>query len=452
MSSQGFKRRDLLRGLGAGAMFLAPFARSIEAEAAGSTKGNFVFFYTPNGFTRSEFGTDGNDAGQTLRKAFQKAAPMKDYLSVVRGLSQKAQHTQAPFHDQMTRLLTCMSGPTVATAYGPSIDWVVAKAIDQPAMNLMIYWSGLLNNGTYVYLSWRGPGLSARALFQSKDAYMQVFGSAMPSGNSAELMAAVDRKKSLIDFLKEDVSLFKSKLSKRDKSRLDVQLDVLRNAEMKLGSTSPGGGGGASCDTSKAARAQTFVPKPSGGGPGAYSIPDFEAHAAMQEDLLVAALACGLRNAGTLMHQAAASGLNPNGGTGKADDHHFVSHGDGAGRSVWNEIDNYYSGRYAGFLKKLQDAQVLDKTVVVWGSEITENHNHNNCTFVVGGGAQLGIKHKKTVSFPFVGDENGGRNAARNSSNRAIADLWLTVQQAVGVGGDKFGEDSTGPIKEIYSG
>ena len=45
-------RRDLLRGLGAGAVLLAPFARSRRLDAAPGADGNLLVFFTPNGFAR----------------------------------------------------------------------------------------------------------------------------------------------------------------------------------------------------------------------------------------------------------------------------------------------------------------------------------------------------------------------------------------------------------------
>ncbi len=55
-----------------------------------------------------------------------------------------------------------------------------------------------------------------------------------------------------------------------------------------------------------------------------------------------------------------------------------------------------------------------------------------------------------TVNFPFVGNEGGGRNAARNAANRSLSDLWTTIYRACG-GSGNHGEEVKGPIAEIHS-
>jgi hypothetical protein len=446
------RRRDLLAGLGKGALFVAPFAQQVKAWAAGKPgKSNLVIYFTPNGHARSQFGSDGNDAGFKFRTGASLAEPMADHISVVRGLSIKSQHTQAPFHDQITRLLTTVSGPVVATAQGRSLDQAVAELAMKQPINLKVYWSRYENVGTYQNLSWRAAALPNRNYNDPRQAYKLVFGEFMPGGgNEMEVTNLIDQQKSVMDFLKRDIELFRGRLTRPDQARLAVHQDALRDFEKKLTTMPATGGAGTSagaCPMTKAKPAETSAP-PNDSGP--YNKELFKAHADVQLSLMVASLACGARNAGTVLMQGAAGGLNPWGTSGKGNDHHLTSHGE-AGYNTWVDIDRWYSGRYADFLKELQGVGILDDTVVVWATEISEQHSHNNYTMVVGGGKNLGFKGRKTASFPFQGNEGGGRNAARAAGNRSMSDLWTTCYRACG-GQGNFGEDVAGPITEIWSG
>ncbi len=446
------RRRDLLLGLGAGAAFLTPFYRRTQAWAQGKPGvGNFIMFYTPNGFARSEFGSDGNDAGFKFRGGMAKAEPMRQYISVVRGLSNKAQTNTNPFHDQFSRFLTGISGQqsVVQTGYGPSLDQSVSDLAGNRPLTLKVYWSRYTNGGTYQYVAWKMSGYANRLENDPRKAYKDVFGVFMPQGgDNGASERLIAQQKSMLDFLKEDINLFKGRLRAADRTRLDLHLDAIRDYEGKLAATPSVGGGAAAkvCSMDRAKSAET-TPPPDDSGP--YDVAKFVAHGNIQASLMAAAIGCGARNAGLIMWQGSAGGINPNGMSGPAGDHHLVSHGDG-GRSTWVQIDNWYAGRFASYLKELQDVGVLDDTAVVWGSDIAESHSHNNCTFVVGGGKNLGLKPMKTANFPFNGNEGGGRSAARASNNRSHTDLWTTIYKACG-GKTNFGEDVTGPINEIWS-
>lgn len=454
MTTNYVRRRDLLLGLGTGAAFLAPFARQVKANAAGKVgQGKLVVFFTPNGHARAQFGSDGNDASFKFRSGMAGATPMADEISVIRGLSNKSQHPDRPFHDQISRLLTTKTGDLVHTGMGPSVDQAISDLSAKNPLNLKVYWSRYDNVGTYQNLSWKKAAFPNRNENDPRKAYTAVFSDFMPSGGgmeNPEMKLALEQKKSVMDFLKEDIASFKTRLTTNDKNRLDVHLDAVREFEKKLETApatpgAPAGTGG--CPMAKADAAKAYPP-PVDSGP--YNRDAFKAHGDIQASLLLASLACGARVAGSIMWQGGAGGLNPLGGTGKADDHHNVSHND-APYEVWSSIDNWYAGRYASFLKEAKDIGILDDTVVLWVTEITESHSHNNAIFPIAGGKNLGFKHRKSITLPFSGDENGGRGAARNTANRSLSDLWTTVYRACG-GQGNFGEDVAGPITEVWSG
>jgi len=434
MKKHNLRRRDLLAGLGLGGVFLAPFARSVKAWAA-APKGKFIFMHTPNGMARSLFGSDGDGAAFKFRNGCMGLEPIREQTTTIRGLTNKSQLPK-PFHDQITRLLTCVRGNSIPVAAGPSIDQVIAKTEKKQALNLKVYRSFYRNVGTYEDLSWSDKGVKSMSINDPREAYKLAFGDFMPGGG-AEVDNLIDQKRSMLDFLTGEITTFRNRLTGDDRNRLDAHLNSVRSLEMRLGALSPmdatvASAGGMSTLLADAKKAGMTAP-PRDGGPGAYDLKAFSDHGDVQMDILTAAIATGARNAGTLMWQGAASGANPLGGQGQADDHHWVSHGD-APFQVWSNIDKYYSGKLNRMAQKLKDAGVLDRTVIVWGSEISEQHSHDNHSFVTVGGKALGMQTMKTFSF------NGA----------SLSDLWVSVQNACGIPSPKFGENSNGGIPGLW--
>ncbi len=156
--------------------------------------------------------------------------------------------------------------------------------------------------------------------------------------------------------------------------------------------------------------------------------------------------------------QGASEGYDTGANTGSPS-HHSVSHyGFGASSGDrWVAIDTWYSNRFAYQLAALKKLGVLDKTVVVWVSEITEGHNQLNMVTVVAGGQALGMKTGQYIQYPMKGNEVEGSGAiaiGRDPANRSLSDLWVTVQQAMGVPDNTFGDPkySTGPLTELRTG
>jgi hypothetical protein len=108
-------------------------------------------------------------------------------------------------------------------------------------------------------------------------------------------------------------------------------------------------------------------------------------------------------------------------------------------------------------LEKFKALGILDDTVIVWCTETSEGHNQNNCVWLVAGGRNLGIQLGKVIEFPFTGQEGAlmqARNTGRDPKNTSMADLWVSVQKAMGVKQDGFGEPgmTTGGLKDLYLG
>jgi hypothetical protein len=145
-------------------------------------------------------------------------------------------------------------------------------------------------------------------------------------------------------------------------------------------------------------------------------------------DIIGTAFACGVRRSATLMVQPGNAGINPIGGVGN---HHQVSHDGPVDTRI--QIDHWYATRFASLLKRFSDLGVLDTTVIAWVTEIVEDHSQYGFVTPIAGGSALGMQHGRVY-------DNG----------KTLSNLWVSVQQAMGVRSDTFGSGSSGGIPGFF--
>ncbi len=442
-------RRDLLRGLGAGAVLLAPFARSRRLDAAPAADGNLLVFFTPNGFARDKFdAVPSAGGGYTFKPSLAALEPHRSNVSVIRGLCNKSASTKSS-HEDCVKILTCVSGADTSTGYGPSIDQVVAKQFGGRPLTLAVEKFNAEPNWQ-TKISWVQAGAFEPHVKSTKAVFDNVFGNFMPpmAGDATRAPDPVlAQNKSVLDFVRGDISLFKSRLSKADQAKLDLHLDALREVEKRVATTpdlSRSGNTGACAINGLSQRAS------------AAQLPDqvdnLKAQGETMLDLVATSFACGLKRSATLFWQPASDGINPNRGGGN---HHQVSHYEAPNSAQqWPAIDAWYADRFKYAIEALASRGVLDDTVVVWVTEISESHNQNDFVNVVAGGKNLGIKLGQYLKYPFVGDEGGGVSVGRDARNKSQAELWVSIQKALGIAQDTFGdvEHSSGGLTELWSG
>jgi hypothetical protein len=104
---------------------------------------------------------------------------------------------------------------------------------------------------------------------------------------------------------------------------------------------------------------------------------------------------------------------------------------------VFSTLNTYHVDQLTYFLNKLKaipdgDGNLLDHTVVLYGSGMSDGNTHNNYNVpvVVVGGSDLHVKGNRHVKYP---------------KGTPLANLMLGVMDRFGVQTDKFG-DSTNEI------
>jgi hypothetical protein len=466
-----FSRRSLLRGLGAGAALFGPFLKYRSAMAQTAPAGNFLIFYTPNGHKRQLvtngvampcFDATGSSSSLNLGTALTPLEPYKSDVAVIKGLNLKTP-TFIASHQDNCRLLTCWGAPTEKndnsqfTGYGPSIDQAIGKAINQRPLVVAVdpfraapHWRNFLN--------WRSSGVNEPFTKDFMAVFTDLFGSmtgqTQTPDQTAALMRARARNQSLLDFVKGDIQTFRSRINSNDKAHLDAYLDSIQSLEQKVTQTVsvPGVCSTTTLQQSVATMAGMKADIQNDDKSANGLAMEMQKRGELWMDMIATAFACGSRRVATIQWQGASEGYDPVGDLGSPT-HHSVSHGSTPAQH-WGDIDLWYSNRFAYMLNSLKTLNVLDKTVIAWVSEITEGHNQVNMVTVVAGGKGLGLKMGQYINYPLTGKELEGSGAIpvqQDPKNKGIADLWVTIQNAMGVPDQTFGDPKfcAGPLPEL---
>ena len=460
-------RRSIMKAaLGVGALSSVPLIRSRPSRAQ-AAPGNFLVFYTPNGWRRKFWGATQSGSTMTLAPSLAALEPHKADITVIKGLCLKST-TKIATHQDIVRILTCTGAGASGSdpgedeqAYGPSIDHHISSQLSlPPPLTLSVDESLMLMSDPPNWmwrLSWRKDGSTLShdlPLRHPPDIYSMLYAGMMPSGQPAEVSSRLKRGQSVLDLVKQDLQAMRPGLSAQDRGHLDVYEGSIRELERRLAPSA------VNCDPTSPAPADWL-----GAGD---DVDKLATNGGVLLDMIGQAFACGARRVATLQWGEGALGVNP---ARTTKDHHWVTHylGGGAGdtdldadgdvdvEDAQQLCDRWYAARFESCISKFKALGILDDTVIVWCTETSEGHNQNNCVWVVAGGRNLGIQLGKVIDYPFEGEEGAlmqARETARRPGNKSMADLWVSVQKAMGVQQDGFGEPgmTTGGLKELYAG
>jgi hypothetical protein len=237
-----------------------------------------------------------------------------------------------------------------------------------------------------------------------------------------------------------------------DRAQVDVRLGALQSIGHRLAVTPAPSLCATSDLQARIAALPASAPKQVDDKSAPGIVGEFQTRGELWMDMIAMAFACGTRRVAVIQWQGAEEGYNPADDLGSPN-HHSVSE-NAAPPDHWAAIDAWYAGRFAYQIAALKQLGILDRTIVAWVTEITEAHNQLNMVTVVAGGWALGMKLGQYIQYPFTGKEIEGAGAipiAQDPANRSLSDLWLTIQQALGVNRPTFGDPrwSTGPLTEL---
>jgi hypothetical protein len=366
-------RRKLLKGA-AVIIGLPPleamFDRNGVAHAADAAKPEtrFVLWFNGNGIPERYWIPTETGPEYALTPCLAPLAPFRKDIHVITGLDNPAARMPGPGNDHHRSMSALVSGTsfTGRGAGGASIDQLIASKIggDSRFRSLHIGVSQeSFGESIQRNLSWAGRDRALPPEMIPHKLFDRLFG--------ARDEGWVNRKRSILDAVRQDAISLKSTLGKQDQLRVDDHLASIRDLERAVSTLPP-----------------TYsVEEPEIGG----DMKDWPRIAKLQTDLLVHALATGQTRVASYM-LTKCQGLSRFPWLGyTAARHHDYTHRDGKapgpdgpdGQRIMRDICRWHVEEFAYLLAKLKstpegDGTLLDRTCLLYIHEHAEANDHKN--------------------------------------------------------------------------
>ncbi|HTA21316.1 MAG TPA: DUF1552 domain-containing protein [Polyangia bacterium] len=440
-----FTRRRLLGGLGAMTVALtAPIWKPATSfGAAAKPAKRFIGVFSANGTIGSAFfpNTMAADSPLTLGPECRILAPLAAYKSqmlVLHGVDMTstigANKPGGPHMKGPGAMLTggsLLPGPFTGSE-GPagyadriSLDQVIANTqkTQFPSLEFGVRMQG---QEPLKYISYRGASMPNAAVDDPWQIFSRIFANAGMS--TAQLQKTIADRKSVLDFLKDDITRLESRFTGADRARLDAHLSGIQDIETQLAT------GAATC-TAPTLPARTDPE----------DMNSFPMMASLQINLMTLALTCGMTNVATFMFANADSwqwypwiGVN--------EEHHATSHADdsdAASQEALTQINIWTAQQITTMLDKLaavtdtDGSTMLDNSLLLWGNELGKGntHTYQNIPWMLAGGVGGEFRMGRFLQYPSVPHNN----------------MLLSIQNAFGIPGTTFGDPTccTGPLSNL---
>ncbi len=440
ISKKALPRRTFLRGVGAAVALplldaMVPSMTALARTPASPVR-RLGFVYIPMGSDIARWTPPVESGALTqLSPSLSPLVPVQDRITVVSNLELKNSYPGTHATSNAGFLSAAKAKWTESSDYylGTTVDQIAAQKIGQEtqlpslelAMDLMEMVGQCDNGYACVYqnnLSWSSPTTPLPAEAHPRVVFERLFGD---GGGPVERRAALSRRASLLDWVRDDIARLQRQLGPEDRVKVSQYLDSVREVERRI-------------QRAEAEVDENLLPdldRPIG-VPAAYS-----AHVRLMFDLQALALQGDVTRVITFQLARESSNRTYT-EVGVSDPHHPTSHhgNDLEKLAMLAKINQFHVSLFAYFLEKLKgipdgDGSLLDHTLYLYGSGMGNSnvHDHVNLPIVVAGGGG--------------GVARGGRHI-KYAEPEPMANLHLTLLDSVGVELDSFA-DSTGTIDKL---
>jgi hypothetical protein len=429
-------RRTFLRGLGA--TVALPFLDAmIPAMSAQAKKGTprFAAIYTGNGVNMFDWTPAAEGVDFAYSPILKPIEGFRRYVTVVTGLDNYQATDQGDTGGQHPRaapaFMSCQHPKQTEGAdvqAGTTIDQIIAEKICRDtklaSLELSIDRSDVVGACDHGYacaymnsMSWKTPTMPLPAETNPRFVFERMFG----AGDTAEQrIARAQEDRSILDGVTADIAKLRNRLGGQDRAKLGEYLDAIRDVENRIAKSESFNSGFEMPD------------RPVG-------VPDtFKEYAEIMYDLMALSFQADITRVSSLM--LARENVNRSyEEIGLPEVHHSMSHHGNNPEKMkqYSKMNTYHVESLNYFLKKLEaakdgDGSLLDRTVVLYGSGMSDGnvHNNYNVPIVVAGGKDQGLKGNRHLKYP---------------KQTPLANLSLTLIEKFGVDMNKFG-DSTGEL------
>jgi hypothetical protein len=450
--NSSFNRRSFLRGLGVCLALptlesFTPLARAATVAApvattAGGMPLRMGFIAFANGSNYSRWEPKGEGRAYELNETFAPMRELKDKFQVLTHLAHDTANNWGDGPGDHARsgasfLTGCHAWKTLGSRLhlGISVDQIIAQQVGHltriDSLQLGIEGTrlyGSCDTGypcAYQYnISWASETLPLSPEPNPRLIFEKLFGSGTGAEREANLRQRLERRKSVLDFVLDDVKRLNRNLGRNDQQKVDEYLAGVRKLEQQIEK-------GERFKLPDAPRQQ-----PAG-------IPEsHQEHVDLMYDLM--ALAFQTDSTRVISYCVAPEGSNrPFPSLGIAEGHHFLTHHAGNQDKILKvaQIERWYMERFARFIRSLdsmKDADgtsVLHNSMLVYGCAIGDGnrHNHDDLPIVLagsGGGTLQPGRHLKL------------------KEPTPMTNLYVSMLERARIQAERVG-DSTGKLENI---
>jgi hypothetical protein len=434
-------RRTALRGLGVAVSL--PWLEAMgpaTAWAAGPETKNpapnrMCFLYVPNGKNMADWTPKAEGANYDLPAILEPLKAVRDDLLVLTGLTaDKARPHGDGGGDHARALGAFLTGSQprktdgVDIRAGISVDQVAAARLADktrlPSLEVGGEHGGMAGNCDSGYscvysstMSWRSATQPLPKEVNPKIIFERLFA----SKPDAERIKQDAKRKSVLDFVREDSKDLELKLGANDKRKLDEYFSAVRDVELRI------------------ERAEKMPPVKTPDYKQPTGIPaNYEEHVKLQYDLIALAFQTDVTRVATFV--LANEGSNktyPMVGVNEA--HHELSHHDNnpVKKGKIRDINKFHTTQLAYFLAKLKsikegDGTLLDHSMIAYGSGNSDGnaHNHDDLPILVAGRGCGTVKTGRHIRY---------------AKETPLANLWVSLLDRMDMNVSTLG-DSTGRL------
>ena len=428
-------RRTFLRGVGAtlALPFLDAMVPAMSARAPGTPR--FAAVYVGNGanmfdWTPPTAGAD-FDFSPTLK-------PLERYRSrtlVFTGLDNYPATDQGDTGGQHPRAAPAFMSSVhprqtegADVEAGTTVDQMIAARICRdsklPSLEVSVDRNDVVGACDHGYacaymnsISWKTPTMPLPAETNPRFVFERMFGS---GDTPEERLARVEEDRSILDGLSREIARLSGTLGGPDRAKLGEYLDAIRDVEQRI-------------TRAESTNDAVDVPDRPVGVPET-----FREYAELMFDLQVLTFQADITRVTSFM--MARENINRSyNEIGLLEAHHSMSHHGNNPEKMqdFSKLNTYHVDTLAYYLDRLQSTQdgdgtLLDSTVVLYGSGMSDGNTHNNYSVpvVVVGGRENGLAGNRHLVYP---------------KGTPLANLSLSLLDKFGVQVDAFG-DSTGHL------
>lgn len=452
MSARQLSRRTVLRGaagLAVGLPLLEAMlprgARSLfAAEAVSRHPLRVGYFFVPNGMNMADWRPENEGTLGKLPKILEPLDKYKSRINVLSGLTLNGGRALGDGPGDHARAAASFltgahpkktDGADILN--GASIDQVIAEKVGSatrlPSLELGSEGSsqaGRCDSGyscAYVSnLAWRTETSPVAKENDPAAVFERLFGAGDPKEFAKIRAAVTERRKSVLDFVREDAASLQKELGAKDRQKLEEYLYAVRDVERRIAAPDK---------LIDIAEDLSDYPRPKG-------VPrEYEEHINQLLDLIVLAWKTDSTRVVTFMYANAGSNRSYK-NLDIGDGHHNLSHHgrDDEKLTKIAKINRFHIDLFARFVGKLHetregDGSLLDHSLLVYGSGLGDGdrHNHEDLPILQVGGANGTIKTGRHLKY---------------DRDTPLCNLYVSTMNRMGVPGSTF-SDSTGPLKGL---